>query len=426
MSKILLRSFLFILCFFSVSSAYASEGLKYNSVNIKDESLLGKKIIKNNKFFDLPEDFEVHVISGLATMGENVNVNVRVDRPKKSVVLILYSEQKTKWNITSTFRTNIIKVIVNGYPKYEVNIDKKIPVEKNSRICRIINMDDQKLKSLRRFVKENLGKDKIDFIFPNVLGRFPNKILIDEVSNDERLLYDYPKVEKLPNEIEFYLRDRMDKKVKLLADGSNIKGKYYPPRVKVLDKEERYGFVLGEDSLFMKDKVKGIIKEFDIPEDFPKFSYVSGFDYYPEKKQVLVNTDRGGVFYKFDVLAMKWKNFIKRGVSDGIYGVAYDEYTKLFWGTNNFTTYPKLILYDDNLKIKKKINIKEKLKGYTESGLGTFISTLSFIFQKDYVIILSFKYYTEKEAPKNRFYEISKIWVMDRKTEKISLTYKKD
>ncbi len=151
------------------------------------------------------EDRELHLISvyqGRTRTDGKIHggkATVKVDRPGKTVTLVLSSYESITWSITATPETKLAKVILGGYHRQAAaGLDDKVVLvnafhEGGQSQQRLYHAYDVQSSTFRRLVREVNGLTGLEISSFQGLNSAQEPFLIDRVLDDPRIKLDYPR-----------------------------------------------------------------------------------------------------------------------------------------------------------------------------------------------------------------------------------------
>jgi hypothetical protein len=153
---------------------------------------------------------ELHVVA--AHVGHDMprdrskpgTAKVTVDRPGKEVILVVHAYNPVNWEVATTPKTTLTKVIAVGYHRQSVIAPKGVATEELTHDGKQAGVSaaymsgyyDIESPRFRPFVRNLFDRTGLDVLsFQGVYQFDPKKpFIVDTVQNDERLSSDFPKL----------------------------------------------------------------------------------------------------------------------------------------------------------------------------------------------------------------------------------------
>lgn len=390
-----------------------------SDVNNSDIKILSK--IDEFNYNDLPNNIEIHVVSGYEPSAEHIDVTV--NRPGKNVVLILSSYEKIKWNIIPENNTSIVLIIQGSYYPSSVCSSINIPLIEES-VPDAYKKESKSYIELLKFAETKLKKNKINSFY----GAYslPQSINIDKDIKSDDLSLRY--FNKASSELKdhFYLYG-LKGKVKCSCAGNHLQNnqKFFKPEYNAFSSEEKYTYSDENSSLEIENLKTSKKTYYPLPKDFPSLGGIKSITYLSDQNIVsmLSNSNSKYYIYRFDLQALKWKDYSEMGsFVMWLDLLSYDEFSKTYWGLET-TINAYLTELSLEGRLIRKINLKDVLPGYLQTfNLGSESPPIfSVIPNEENIVLIVFK--ADEWNKKNIPLYIDKIWLLNKKTLKGYLTY---
>lgn len=277
---------------------------------------------------NLAENAEVIVVSGYEAGNQATNgtaIRVIVDRPGKSVLLVLSSYEKIAWSVDATSGTQIKGIVVSGYVQPDARVVATAPVFQ-SKLPYSYEKNSGNFLALLSGLNRLFGISRIDAF----RGQYalPGIITIDKTDpgqSDLTLQGELPQKPLTP--LGFELTNSDYRKVPWSLEGPTDAAPQIilaPSKtVKALQDQLVYQ-VVGND-LFTVDQSTGKRIKLDLPDNFPSFSWPMDVAYDSKRHYVTLASLGGeGFLYRYDTNTGKWLDFRSLNNVD-INTLAYDE-----------------------------------------------------------------------------------------------------
>lgn len=390
-------------------------------------------------------DYEIHLVSGYETQTGNPQIKVQVDRPGKSVALILSSYERAYWFIEPTLGTTIAEVFVGGFKESKVFSAHSFPVF-HSKLSYVTETENINFENMLAFVASTYGRDH----FTSFLGAYalPGEVLVNkDDSGKPELSRNFPPVERSPATFAFLLpasnpgwqygpqdgpptqiwtpEGPKDRRLPEEHDKPGRPGsiKVTSPNSTAQTPDGQLEFKIGKNQLIVIDKKSNEAMAYDLAPNFPRFSRVSGIAYIPDLNIVALS---GLSFYRFDVAKQEWRDYRELGWRSSVGSLAYDPYTKHLIGVSSVSGCRFTEFTTDGEPLAN-IDLGSRLPGLwrTFDKHNRPCISLSVVPFQQYVAFLAFPQINMPPVTNNgKFDTVYRIWVLDRTTGKGVLTYK--
>lgn len=393
-------------------------------------AVLTPEVLKTNQSLskvsppsDLTKGAEVFVVSGQRSDDKQV-VNVYVDRPDKSVVLVLSSHRKFIWRVEHSPRTQIKAVLVSARTDkdYIVLSDSKLLVYPMlpDDLPYAYDIEGSDFRYLLSLLHHKFGLTSIN----GYKGRYELESrysFLEDESNNQLLTLKGLLPEKPPANFDFEI---------LTANGKTASWTLMGPKSPDESKfENRIATTDGQLLFKIEYGLLNIVnlKSNDVSRYFPPlfgFPRLSQHELlaYDSKRKILTITSRRdkGHFFQFDVQSRKWldnHSLMSNDIMVLTYSPEKDHYIALGQPVGVGTDGVHLMDLGLDGKVLGAIDIEDQLKGFNanfDSFQLRYAHNLRLFSQGDLVAIV----YT----PYSR---VSRIWLYDRSTGRGMVTYNK-
>lgn len=313
---------------------------------------------------DLAKNSEVVFISGYTTKVNGESVKVIVNRPKKSVVLVLTSSDEVEWEIEASEETKISAVIVSKNSKTLVNSNTDT-IGFNLDVTYAKGIDSFQFRKTASSINNLLLIEKISLFRSSY--NITNEIIINSMdSSNNEISFFGIKPEKPNINFNFKLTTTELKKISWSLDGPKEKTTTTYENINNIEpiSDNEIIFLKGDSDIFYQKSGKNhtIIKP--PPSDFPELKKIKviAFD---SKRNILSVVKEDGI-YKYDTNRRKWIDY-KTGNFYAIISFCYDKKTDKYIGLSiNHKQIIKLHNFDENGDHLFDIEIPERPRGLGE------------------------------------------------------------
>ena len=358
--------------------------------------------------FSLKKDNEVFIVSGNETINNKKGqkeINIKVNRPNKDVVLILSSKDKTTWKINPSENTNIKLVLYNSQ---DMVVSNKLIYKYKKELNLALDVENIKFVKLLKEVKKITQKDNIDYFYSSKV--LDNKIQIDKIQSGPKLSLDYLK-SKIPKVnfkfdlisntydfIPFTLQGPLHSKDKFIEIKDNVTSS--PDKTKI------YEIIKNGLKIINKSTKKELIKPIPILKNINKPKGIA----YDDLSDMIYIANSDGKFYIFDALDEYWKS-IRKYIDDfSINSLSYDTISNTFLSSNWKEN--SLFIFDQKGNFNTKYNLEDKLLGFNyHYDKSSEIPQLFLVPNGDNVAIIFIDKFVQK------------IWLFNKLERKAILTY---
>jgi len=373
---------------------------EYSAKVIEDE----EQIVE----FELPLNSEIVLLTGnsISSKVENNEVNLKINRPNKNIILVLNSQQKVNWNILPSNKTKIGLVIYSG--KYNTVSSKEKILKYQTKLDLPLSLETNKFLTVLSFLNKLTNIEKISYF--NGQNTIPPELLISDLQENDKLSINYLKGQKVNQSIDFKLISKNnelmnfnlygpineDNKIKTIATNT----------VSSPDHTKLYKIM--KNGLKIIDLNKKTEVNFPVPA-VRKIHRPSGIAY-DTISDIIYLANKTGKFYVFDAYNNQWKA-IRKYIDDyDINSSNYDEQSNLYVSS----TWKKegLIFFDQKGNFIKEDNLSKKLRGLNyHYNKGENVPKLMVFPKGDNIAIVLV----------NKF--VQKIWYYNKRDRKAVLTY---
>jgi hypothetical protein len=377
----------------------------------KDATIYSAKNIDNNDEFiefSLKKESEIFLITGNSTKKNkkgDKEITIDINRENKDVILILNSNDKTKWNINPSENTNIKLVIYDT--KSEINSTRLIYKYKRE-IDLDLDIENTKFLKLLKYINKITQKENINYFYSSEV--LDNKIKITNIQINPKFSLNYLSPKKTKINFDFELISKDYKFIPFSLSGPvNFEDKFKEIKINLVsspDKRKIYEIIKNGLKIIDTSTKKIIFKPIPI---LKKLLNPKGIAYDDLSDMVhLVN--KYGKFYIFDAHMESWKSIRKYMDDFPINSISYDTYSNTFvssnWRENG------LIIFDQKGNFDNKYDLKNKLLGFDyHYKKSSEIPQLYLVPQGENIgIILIDKF-------------VQKIWLYNKLDRKAILTY---
>jgi predicted nucleic acid-binding Zn-ribbon protein len=277
---------------------------------------------------DLAENAEVVVISGYEPSDKAVNgtvVNVFINRPGKSVLLVLTSYEKIAWKINAGDGTLIKGILISSYEPSSVRSNSQVPVYR-TKLPYSYNKDSAGFASLLNGVNRLFGIQKVD-VFRGEYS-LPNIITVDHLDAPQAALTVQGEQPQAPvKNLRFVLADGNFNPVRWSLTGpvDGTAQVILAPEKTVRSDLDKRIYRIVSHSIIVQDPTSSASVELAMPDNFPSLSWPTAIAYDSKRHYVtLVSLGGEGFLYRFDTQAGRWLDFRSLENID-INALAYDE-----------------------------------------------------------------------------------------------------
>lgn len=305
----------------------------------------------------LAEDAEIIVISGYEAADQASHgtvVRVLIDRPDKSVLLVLTSYDKIAWHVDASSGTRIKGIVVSAYEQPRLYTALAAPVFQ-SKLPYSYEKDSGNFTELLNGLNRLFGTTQVDAYRGGYA--LPNSILVnapDPPDSGLSLEGDQPQAPYRP--LDFGLKTGNFEMARWTlegpADRSTGTELGWEKAVKATQDQRIYRIV-GHD-LQVTDPATGKTVQMELPDTFPSLSWPMDVAYDSRRHLVALASLGGeGFFYRFDTRTGEWLDFRSMNNID-ISSLAYDEIADRYvawtsWGSLFFATGDGAPLYTKDL-----------------------------------------------------------------------------
>jgi len=385
------------------------ELIKISEDRLKTE-YSAKDVLDENQIveFDIKKDSEVILVTGntLDKSNENKEVDIKVDRPNRNVIIVLNSSREVNWNIIPTNDTKIDLVIYSG--EYNTVNSKEKILKYKTKLDLPLSVENNKFLRILSLINKLTGVEKISYFYAENL--LPSLLLISNIKRNEKLSINYLKGEMVDKDINFKLVSKnnglIDFNLYGPLDEDNKINKISTNATFSPDYRKVYKII--KNGLKIVDLTRKTETTFPVPA-VRKIHRPSGIAYDTISDTIYLS-NKTGKFYVFDAIENRWKS-IRKYIDDyDINSLNYDRKSNLYVSA----TWKKegLIFFDEKGNFVKEDSLSKKLRGlnYHYSKNSEVPKLMVFPNGEDIAIVLVKDF-------------VQKIWYYNTKSKKAVLTY---
>lgn len=360
---------------------------------------------------NLAEGAELIVVSGYQAGGQALNgtvVRVVIDRPGKSVLLVLTSYDRVAWHVDATSTTRIQGIVISGYKQTRLYTAVDAPVFQ-SKLPYAYEVNSANFVDLLGGLNKLFGVDRIDAFRGK--SSLPHSVIIDQLDPPHSsLTLQGEQTQKPPRVFGFQLptkdhgitRWTLDGPVSNAAHAELVFGK----SVKASADQRIYRIVSHDFEVY--DPATGEQKALELPDNFPRLTWPSDVAYDSKRHYVALASALG--LYRFDVNTRQWLDFRPWRHID-IDSIVYDESTDRYiaWTRSGSIT----VLAGDGTPLSSR-PLVDRLPGYGrlyDTGNGPQ-PKLKIVARGDQIALI---------LPRGK--TVGHIWYYDVKLDVVQLTY---
>ncbi|MFC4159382.1 hypothetical protein [Chitinimonas lacunae] len=272
----------------------------------------------------LAQDAEIALVSGYEPKSSDNRVQVLVDRPGKSVVLVLTSYEKIMWHVTVTPNTKLQAVLFGSYKKSQVTLGGQTKLYRVA-LPYAYEAGNQKFVELLGQLNQWFGVRKVDAFY----GAYslPAQVQIRQtVKSNEALALDGPASQPSPVNFSFDLVGQDYSRVKWTPSGpagQNTAHAVLDGRI-VLSPDGATVYQVINEQLVLQSPATQAKTVIEVPGNYPDFSWVTGLAYDSRRQTVAIATLGGeGFLYRFDAAGKRWLGVQSLNNLD-LHGLSYD------------------------------------------------------------------------------------------------------
>ena len=276
----------------------------------------------------LAENAEVVVISGYEAKDQAANgtvVNVFINRPGKSVLLVLTSYEKIAWRVNAGEGTLINGILISSYEPSSVRSNPPVPVYR-TKLPYSYRKDSADFASLLNGVNSLFGIQKVD-VFRGEYS-LPNIITVDRLDPPQASLTVQGEQPQAPvRGMRFDLTNGDFDKVRWSLEGpvDGTAQVILSPDKSVKSEQDKRIYRIVSHSFTVFDPASSRQVELQMPDNFPRLSWPTAVAYDSKRHFVtLVSLGGEGFLYRYDTNAGRWLDFRSLDNID-INSLAYDE-----------------------------------------------------------------------------------------------------
>ncbi|MEP9319618.1 hypothetical protein ABKS89_20940 [Pseudomonas sp. LABIM340] len=277
---------------------------------------------------NLADNAEVVVISGYEPKDKAVNgtvVNVFINRPGKSVLVVLTSYEKIAWKVSAGDGTLIKGILISSYEPSSVRSNIQVPVYR-TKLPYSYQKDSAGFASLLNGVNRLFGIQKVD-VFRGEYS-LPNVITVDRLDPPQAALTVQGEQPQAPVKgMRFELVDGNFNPVRWSLTGpvDGTAQVILAPEKAVRSDQDKRIYRIVSHSITAQDPSSSAPAELQMPDNFPSLSWPTAVAYDSKRHYVtLVSLGGEGFLYRFDTQAGRWLDFRSLENID-INALAYDE-----------------------------------------------------------------------------------------------------
>lgn len=385
---------------------------------------------------EIEKGAELHVVGiyeGITnSKGTDVSgpvTKIKVDRPDKKVVLLLNSYRASKWLITTSKNTKISKIILNSYEGDRSKIflnGKETKAEIFKMRNRPYKTKGSKFVNFKEEVKRRLGRENLGS-FTGSYRATKEDFLINKIDETKLLKSNNLETNYKSNELP---ETTILTKINGVAGNYNLKGELKEPFKKGRLNVDKVAYIKDLKLYYQIEKSGlgeykddgSLSQKIDLGLNVPRFSWPKGIAYNKDIHHLAIVTSHvSSYFYDYDLKLKKW-TAKKLGRDKGYRDITYDEYNKNYvliskiYGSSQITL--SFLNSDGKLLRKEHIPIKN-LSGFEDlydpdNGPAPKMNIFA---KKDHIII------TVQAGRRNFSSDTARIYLYDKKTKKVSLTW---
>lgn len=365
----------------------------------------------------LAEGAEVMVVSGYEAEGkarQGTAVQVSIDRPGKSVLLVLASYERIVWQVSASEATQVRAILVSGYDHPRVETPLTAPVYQ-TKLPYSYEKDSGTFVALLKGLKSLFGVEKVDAF----RGQYslPERVVIDQPDPPQSDLTLQGEQPQAPlKSMEFQLSDKTFAKVPWSLGGPVGTAPPAPlasPGAILVPGDGRI-YRIASHAFEIVEPATGKVTPLELPDNFPRLSWPTDVTY-DSKRHLVVLASLGGegYLYRYAVDEGRWQDFRSLDNID-INALAYDEQADRFaaWTSEGGL----LFLAGDGTPLNTR-RLADRLPGYNrlyDTG-NSRPPRLQVVPQGDRIALLR----TSGDS-------VQMIWYYDVPMDLVQLTYKKD
>lgn len=375
-----------------------------------------------------PLDAEYIFLSGYRPERNQNRVRVVLDRPRRTVVLILSTYEPTVWEVEATAGTNIAHVLVGDRGNSALKSDLPL-VAYRTRLPHSYEIQNASFQRVLDALYDIYGTDRVDHHFGSY--SLPEIITVGSLAlPDPRLSLDWPPVTETSVDFRFDLTSRDLTKSTWTASGplSGQVSDVTIPQTTAFSPDRRTAYRIDRNGIEIVDMQSSITRSFPLPPNFSRLSWPEGIAYDSENDIVAIATSGGGgagAFYRFDAVRERWLDYRDLDRSNGVASLSFDPVEKVYIAAHE--DYPGLIVLSPEGDYLQMIDLKEVLPGIFRTydrGNGP-VPALSVIPHGRYIAILSIAGRTDRGTERGER-PVSRIWLYDKRSHTAQLTYRVD
>lgn len=364
---------------------------------------------------NLAKDAEVIVVSGYEADNQANNgtiVQVLIDRPGKSVLLVLTSYDKIAWQVHASSETRIKGIVVSAYERPSVHTGIAVPIFQ-SKLPYSYEKNSGNFAGLLRGLHQLFGITQVDAF----RGQYalPNSITIDRLDPPQSALTlqgEQPQAPLKPLEFEL-TTSSYDKALWSLEGpvGTTSKADLSSGKAVKAMRDQRIYQIVGHDFQVF-DPSTNKTSQLEMPDNFPSLSWPMGVAYDSKRHYIALASLGGeGFLYRLDTNTGEWLDF--RSLSNvDVRSLAYDDLSDRYVA---WTSEGSLLFVDgDGTPLYTK-RIADRLPGFNrlyDTG-NSQSPSLIVVPRGDQIALVK---------PQGR--SVGLIWYYDVKLDIVQLTYK--
>ena len=365
---------------------------------------------------NIANDAEIIVVSGHEA-GEQSTTGARVrivlDRPGKSVLMVLSSDVRIAWQVEASRTTRVLGILV-GTKRDQSTVDTKVEtMAYSAELAYVPGLESRELGRLKARLNHLLGSKKIDVLHARYV--LPPLITITALDPPNPLLALAKSDILLPDvnfEFDLYTKDYAPSRWNLTGPAKGqLNGNLSTEGKFTVATDGVTVYSLKKNKFTITNKRFGKVDSIGLPWAFPEFSHVMDLAYDTRRDIVMVVSLGGeGFFYRFDTTRRKWMDY-RSAENVDIYSLAYDTRLDRYvaWADNN-----ELLLISSEGNITRRQRIADKLPDFSRLYRGHQLAKprLGIAANGNSIALIHF----DRDAVKN-------IWQYDPESQVGRLTY---
>lgn len=301
---------------------------------------------------------ELVLISGYEPAGETVEITV--DRPNASVILVLSSYARVRWKVRSTPNTTIKAILVGGYESPTVSSPKLIPTY-FTKIPYATDENNIKFKSILMELKRLFSTNHVDYFIGSY--KIATQIVVSPVDSvNKKLSLDWPPVEKPTKDLSFRLLTINNDFVEWTLQGPKADSKSaYVNQGVVVSTKSNIIYKLQNGKIESIDKSGAKHGSSAVPQNLPEISWGTDITY-DSKRDLLSIISFGGEGYLYRYFPAKdaWLDAYSAQNHD-INSIFYDETMDRYVG---WSASGEIVIFSGEGAYLKSKRVADKLVGY--------------------------------------------------------------